>query len=180
MPAAHYLCGGVRTDDRGHTSMEGLLALGECASTGLHGADRLASNSLLEALVVPRRAADLVTIPAAAEGVVPAMDDAPLPGHAAERCAALRAQLREAMTDHVGIVRSPSGLVAARARIGAIVEEVEELWGQGRIDAQLAEVRDLAEVAWAIAVAAGAEAHSVGTHCVEDDVLDPVNEKPWE
>jgi L-aspartate oxidase len=176
MPAAHYLCGGVRTDDRGHTSMEGLLALGECASTGLHGADRLASNSLLEALVVPRRAADLVTIPAAAEGVVTAMDDAPLPGHAAARCAVLRAQLRGVMTEHVGIVRRSSGLVTARAEIGAIVEEVEELWGQGRINVQLAEVRDLAEVAWAIAVAAGAEAHSVGTHCVEEGSVGHVNE----
>jgi L-aspartate oxidase len=165
MPAAHYLCGGIRTDDRGRTVMEGLLALGECASTGLHGADRLASNSLLEALVVPRRAADMVTIPSAAEddgtnfnAVLVADDDDLL---------SLRSRLRGIMTAHLGILRTHDGMVMAWAEIGSILDELENRWGRGCIDKQLVELRDLAAVAWAIADAALREKENVGSHWVD-------------
>ena len=169
MPAAHYLCGGIRTDDRGHTGMEGLLALGECASTGLHGADRLASNSLLEALVIAKRAADhtisttVITEQhdvAAAPTITKDIDP---------RMLELRSQLRGLMTRHLGIIRTSDGMSIARTGIETILDEVDERWRSGSVDPMAIEVRDLATVAWAVADGALRERESVGTHCVEEE-----------
>jgi L-aspartate oxidase len=114
-PAAHYHMGGIASDEHGRTSLEGLWAVGECASTGLHGANRLASNSLLEALVFGARAAEDVRgqiAPQAALGTPPAPErfNAPPPPSA----------LREAMSRDVGLERDATGLSAALATIGAV------------------------------------------------------------
>jgi L-aspartate oxidase len=114
-PAAHYHMGGVSSDARGRTSLEGLWAVGECASTGLHGANRLASNSLLETLVFGARAADdvrgAITVQDA-KGTPPAPErfNAPPPPQA----------MREAMTRNVGLERDQAGLTAALATIEAV------------------------------------------------------------
>lgn len=168
MPAAHYLCGGIRTDDRGHTAMEGLLALGECASTGLHGADRLASNSLLEALVIARRAADHIMVnavmgtedhgtkvPSISRDIDPRMQE-------------LRSELSGLMTRHLGIIRTREGMNLAREAIGSMLDELDAKWRSGKVDPITIALRDMAAVAWAIADGALHEKESVGTHWVEE------------
>jgi L-aspartate oxidase len=114
-PAAHYHMGGIASDVRGRTSLEGLWAVGECASTGLHGANRLASNSLLEALVFGARAADDVKTHTAS-GTGRGLPPAPLRFTAAPPPQALR----DAMAHHVGLERDAVGLARALATIGAI------------------------------------------------------------
>jgi L-aspartate oxidase len=114
-PAAHYHMGGIASDARGRTSLEGLWAVGECASTGLHGANRLASNSLLETLVFGARAADDVRgaiVAQDAKGTPPAPErfNAPPPPQA----------MRDAMTRDVGLERDAAGLSAALATIEAV------------------------------------------------------------
>jgi L-aspartate oxidase len=114
-PAAHYHMGGIASDEHGRTALEGLWAVGECASTGLHGANRLASNSLLETLVFGARAANDVRgriAPQAAQGTPPAPErfNAPPPPRA----------LREAMSRDVGLERDAAGLSAALATIEAV------------------------------------------------------------
>jgi L-aspartate oxidase len=114
-PAAHYHMGGIGSDKHGRTSLEGLWAVGECASTGLHGANRLASNSLLETLVFGARAAEDVRghiAPQTAQGTPPAPErfNAPPPPKA----------MREAMSLHVGLERDEAGLKSALATIEAV------------------------------------------------------------
>ncbi len=114
-PAAHYHMGGIASDTRGRTSLEGFWAVGECASTGLHGANRLASNSLLEALVFGARAAEDIRN---AVSTAPARGQPPAP----ERLAATpppRA-LREAMTRHLGLERDGAGIATALDVIAAV------------------------------------------------------------
>lgn len=125
-PAEHYHMGGIATDARGRTSLAGLWAVGEVASTGLHGANRLASNSLLEAVVLgARAAADIkALIPAAKAGhfVVPKKVAAPAAADPKRRADAI-ARLRAIMTAHVGVVRNAKGLKAALAGLEVIEAE---------------------------------------------------------
>ena len=119
-PAAHYHMGGIASDERGRSSLEGLWAVGECAATGLHGANRLASNSLLEAIVFGARAADDIAAnvaPRAGRGTPPAPERfaSPAPPHV----------LREAMTRLVGLERDEEGLAQALA----IIAQVERAGG---------------------------------------------------
>lgn len=168
MPAAHYLCGGIRTDDRGHTTMKGLLALGECASTGLHGADRLASNSLLEALVIAKRAADHTIAPTSIDNAKNVMAAPEIVKKSDPWMHELRSQLRMLMTRHLGIIRTREGMALAKSSIEVILDEVNARWRSGTVDPVAIELRDLATVAWAIADGALREKQSVGTHCVEE------------
>lgn len=116
-PAAHYHMGGMVTDVWGRTTLEGLWAVGECASTGAHGANRLASNSLLEAVVFAQRIADRLRDTVAAP-VAPG-DNTPLPPVLPD---APRAQLRQLMQAHAGVVRDAAGLSLALDRVGALCE----------------------------------------------------------
>lgn len=173
MPAAHYLCGGIRTDGDGRTELPGLYALGECAATGLHGADRLASNSLLEALVIPRyaaaHAANLAIIP---EAVI---TGAVLGHYWTERSSVstrgLRERLGRTMMDRVGIVRDDAGLHAAAAELEDIKREVDLLWSGGERSVDLFELRDMVLVADAIRAQAAAEQHNAGAHWNRDHAM---------
>lgn len=170
MPAAHYLCGGIHTDDRGRTALPGLFALGECASSGLHGADRLASNSLLEALVIPKRAAQ-ATIDGGS-----AVPPAPSHIHVSDQLAKRAVEIipramsahTHAMTLNVGIVRNAQGLENALRVMNCIERQVEPIWKRRRWSVGLMDLRDLLVVGRSIAEGALHEPKSVGAHCMEE------------
>lgn len=172
MPAAHYLCGGIRTDADGRTALHGLYALGECAGSGLHGADRLASNSLLEALVIPRYAAasvmDSPWMPAPGGG-------APAGRYAlmepSGTVLGLRRELQGCMMDHVGIIRTDAGLQQAAVAIQAIQRGADRQWDAGERSIELLELRDLVRVAGAIGAQAMAETTNAGAHWNVDHVV---------
>ncbi|MBM4196848.1 MAG: L-aspartate oxidase [Gammaproteobacteria bacterium] len=151
VPAAHYTCGGVVTDLDGATDLPGLYAVGECAFTGLHGANRLASNSLLECVVFGTAAAQAIAAPGQS-------DDAParLPAWDESRVTDTDEQvvvshnwdeLRRFMWDYVGIVRTNKRLERARHRVRLLLEEIGEFYGNFRITNDLIELRNLALVA---------------------------------
>lgn len=125
LPAQHYLCGGIVVDKQGRTSVDGLLACGECSRTGLHGANRLASNSLLEALVYSHQIYTYLEsqIPIR-KAVSPSPSDKIKPINAASVVAGYRAQLHKLMLQHVGIIRKDSGLSEAANAIAQWNEEV--------------------------------------------------------
>ena len=150
-PAVHYHMGGVLTDARGRTSINGLWAIGEVASTGVHGANRLASNSLLEAVVFAARAAE--DVKAIAPRIVPpALPDAP--DHAPTTATAWsEADLRDMMSAHVGVIRTGAGLAAALAAIAQLEQA-----------APSPAYRNMATAALLIAAAAWRRPESRGGH----------------
>jgi len=163
-PVQHYMMGGVRTGLFGETELPGLYACGETACTGVHGANRLASNSLLECVVFGRRAAlhcaDLALPEAKARYAPEGGGEAELPSYADT----VRG-VRDAMSAHCGIVRDAAGLTAAIARLG----ELEWNLLNTRIEsAQAAEALNLAQVSLAIATAALARKGSAGAHYRSD------------
>jgi L-aspartate oxidase len=171
VPAAHYSCGGVVTDLNGRTNLDGLYACGETACTGVHGANRLASNSLLEALVFGHRAAlDVVSKPISFEGCrAPDFPSDDLIGDVAV-CDenALRGRLRTVMQKYVGIVRSNHRLQNAEQAIKALSEEAEGLFSDGYITAERLEMRNLLDVANLIVSSAMLRKESRGLHYTTD------------
>jgi len=168
VPAAHYMCGGVRATLAGRTSIAGLLAIGEVACTGLHGANRLASNSLLEALVGAHHAAAEVarrlraarrpmrTQPWSARGTRPALESV-LFDHNWDA-------VRRTMWDLVGIVRSDARLIVASERLNLMGREIEEDFRRLRVTPDLVELRNIALVARLIVRSARRRAESRGLH----------------
>jgi L-aspartate oxidase len=173
VPAAHYLCGGVATDLKGQTTLAGLFAVGEVACTGLHGANRLASNSLLEAVVLAHDGAAaaheeiLRSTPPA--GALPAWIDGSA-GDPDERVVLTHNwdELRRTMWDYVGIVRSTKRLQRARTRIGTLSDEVREYYWNFRVEPRLLELRNLIQVAELIIDCALQRRESRGLHFTLD------------
>ncbi|MBP51796.1 MAG: L-aspartate oxidase [Opitutae bacterium] len=173
VPAAHYSCGGIPTDLDCSTKLNGLYACGEVACTGLHGANRLASNSLLEAVVMAHRGAEAVcsflgnrknekfTLPEWVDGDVPASDERVVLSHNLE-------ELKRAMWDYVGIVRSTKRLERARARLRNLEREINEYYWNAKVDLSLLEVRNLVCVAELIVRSALKRKESRGLHYTLD------------
>ncbi len=173
VPAAHYLCGGVRTGLDGSTSLAGLYACGEVACTGLHGANRLASNSLLEAVVMAKRAAGSVSDFLDADGYrevhLPAWVDGDL-RDSDERVVLThnREELRRTLWDYVGIVRTDKRLERARTRIQNLQREIDEYYWNFKVDTGLLELRNLIQVAGLVVECALQRGESRGLHCTLD------------
>lgn len=171
VPAAHYLCGGVLTDTHGRTSVPGLYASGETACTGVHGANRLASNSLLEAVVFAHRASERmgpqlqVTRPLEPE-TLPATAGRPAPD--AALLAADREEIRNVMWDLVGIVRSDARLAEAEARLRQISLHVNGIWAESAPTSDLVELRNLIQTALLVVRCALLRKESRGLHYTLD------------
>ncbi|EJL92027.1 L-aspartate oxidase [Herbaspirillum sp. CF444] len=166
VPAAHYTCGGVVTDMSGRTDLPGLYAVGETACTGLHGANRLASNSLLECLVLGRAAAQYIERqPAAPELALPAWDESRVTNADEEVVISHNwDELRRFMWNYVSIVRTDKRLERAQHRIRLLREEIDEYYANFRITRDLLELRNLVEVASLIVNSALARKESRGLH----------------
>lgn len=169
VPAAHYSCGGVATDHRGASDVAHLYAIGEVAYTGLHGANRMASNSLLECLVYARAAARALRQPgepSPADLVVPEVTERG--GAPIEEIAQALAAMRQVMSDSAGIVRSDTGLAAGRAALRRLHGESAPLWQRHAPTPALATLRHALQLAEMLIIAAGERRESRGLHFNRD------------
>jgi len=171
-PACHYMCGGVLVDHSGRSSIQRLYACGECSSTGLHGANRLASNSLLEALVFAHRIY---------ESAINHFDDIKVPDNIPdwdERGVKLSnedilvthnvREMQKIMSDYVGIVRSDFRLERAMRRLGLLYEETESFYKQTKLSVKLCELRNLIQVSYIVVKSAMMRKESRGLHYTTD------------
>ena len=172
VPAAHYTCGGVMVDLAGRTDLPGLYAVGETAYTGLHGANRLASNSLLECLVFAKAvAADIAAQgPAKASRLTPPAWDESRVSDSDEQVVLTHnwTELRGFMWDYVGIVRTDKRLQRAQHRLDLLKREIHEYYARHRLSADLIELRNLVHVAALIVRSAMRRKESRGLHYTLD------------
>jgi L-aspartate oxidase len=168
VPAAHYTCGGIKVDEHGRSSIQNLYASGECSSTGLHGANRLASNSLLESLVFSHRASVN-----AIEAMKHISLNQEIPDWNAEGMVlneemvlitqSLR-ELQSIMSSYVGIVRSNLRLQRALDRLELLYRETEDLYSKSILTAPLCELRNLINIGYLIIKAASRRTENRGLH----------------
>ncbi len=171
VPAAHYQCGGIKTDLHGRTSLPGLYAIGETACTGLHGANRLASNSLLEALVMAHRAEaytrkknqqqDPITLPSWHSGDAQDVDEGVVIHHNWD-------EIRRLMWDYMGIVRTNKRLQRAATRLKNLEIEIQDFYWNFKISADLLELRNLVTTATLMVRSAMSRKESRGLHYTRD------------
>jgi L-aspartate oxidase len=167
-PAAHYSCGGIKTDEWGRSSITNLYACGECASTGLHGANRLASNSLLEAMVFAHRCYVDAANRIDTLKPLPEIPDWNATGTKDPKEMILITQslkeLQQVMSDYVGIVRNTIRLQRAMKRIDLLFEETEGLYKTSSVSTQLLELRNMITVGYLITKGASFRKESRGLH----------------
>jgi L-aspartate oxidase len=170
VPAAHYCCGGVQTDGFGRTAIDGLLAAGEVAHTGLHGANRLASNSLLEGLVFAHRAAE-ISPEVLAQGRTDFTPEVPdwklgfaIPGDQNVLVAHAWDEIRQLMWNYVGIARSNKRLIRAQRRLDVLYHEIKEDYWSYHLTPDLIELRNICTVAQLIVECALIRKESRGLH----------------
>lgn len=186
VPAAHYLCGGVKVDHYGQSSVKGLICLGETSCTGLHGGNRLASNSLLEAVVYSKRAADkckenmdslrgfrLPEVDKWKAGEAVPLDEEILINHDWD-------QIRRIMWNYVGIVRSDKRLLLAKDKLDHISNEIENHYKEFFVTDNMVELRNISFVAQMIIAAALRRKESRGLHYMKDyPTMDDCQAKPF-
>ena len=181
VPAAHFTCGGVITDTLGRTDLDGLYAVGEVTSTGLHGANRLASNSLLECLVFGRSASEDIRTriqETAMPGELHPWDESRVTDSDEEVVVSHNwDELRRFMWDYVGIVRTDKRLQRAKHRVDLLSREIAEYYGNFRVTNDLLELRNLVQVADLIIQSALLRKESRGLHYTRD-YPEPDNSKP--
>ena len=167
-PAAHYSCGGIKTDEWGRSSIRNLYACGECSSTGLHGANRLASNSLLEAMVFAHRCYVDAVSKLDSYKQLPVIPDWNASGTSEPKEMILITQslkeLQQVMSDYVGIVRNNIRLHRAMKRIDLLFEETEGLYQATTVSPQLLELRNMITVGYLITKGASFRKESRGLH----------------
>ena len=172
VPAAHYTCGGVLVDQHGRTDVPGLYAIGETSFTGLHGANRMASNSLLECFVYARSAAnDIITqLPDIAQPQdLPSWDASQVTDSDEDVIIAHNwDELRRFMWDYVGIVRTNKRLQRAQHRVRLLLDEIDEFYSNYKVSRDLIELRNLAQVAELMIASAMARKESRGLHYTLD------------
>ncbi len=172
VPAAHYLCGGIKVNKKGRTSIQNLYAAGEATSTGLHGANRLASNSLLEALVYAERAARF-SIPKISDikinyNIPPWNDEGTV--HLEEMVLITQEikELKQIMSSYVGIVRSDLRLERALKRLEIIYRETEDLFDRSKVSREICELRNAVSVSYLVIKMAKHRKESRGLHFTSD------------
>ncbi len=172
VPAAHYTCGGVHIDMAARTDLNRLYAIGECAHTGLHGANRMASNSLLECLVMGNAAAEDILAnkdEMGAPAFVRTWDESKVTDSDEEVVVSHNwNELRRFMWDYVGIVRTDKRLARAKRRVDLLAGEIQEYYGNFRVTADLLELRNLVTVADLIVRSAQMRKESRGLHFTAD------------
>ena len=181
VPSAHYLCGGIATGIDGSTGVAGLYAIGETAATGLHGANRLASNSLLECIVVARNAAARASDGAAEAPAadIPSWDASRVgPAHEEIMVAHNWDEIRRMMWNYVGIVRSDERLDRARRRLAVIAEEIGEHYRRFVVSSDFVELRNLLLCAQLIIRSASERRESRGLHYSQDCPAQLPNPRP--
>ncbi|MDT8989472.1 L-aspartate oxidase [Curvibacter sp. APW13] len=180
VPAAHYTCGGVVADLAGRTDIAGLYAVGETACSGLHGANRLASNSLVECMVFAKAAVEAIGQGApATQAVLPAWDDSRVTD--SDETVVISHnwdELRRFMWDYVGIVRTNKRLERAAHRIALLQGEIQEYYAHFHVSRDLLELRNLVQVADLIVRSAQSRHESRGLHFSRDYPLPDPNSKP--
>jgi len=158
VPAAHYSCGGISVDENSKTTLDGLYSIGECSYTGLHGANRLASNSLLESIVFSHRAA-LKSIQDLKEVNLPLSFYATIPNWKGQHFSkdnqqeithTLSEQLRKIMSEQVGIFKTTDGLFAAQKIIKDLYFAVVDLYNSNKLSPQICELRNMVSVAYVL------------------------------
>ena len=156
LPAAHYFCGGIDVDENGQSSLSALYAIGECSHTGLHGANRLASNSLLEALVYAARAAEHAA-EALRKNILPTsfFDGVPdwlgtedVSNERIAQISLLRSDLQQIMSAHVGIIKSGDSLGLAEKALQDVYAFTAALYQKNKLTPQLTTLRNLVSVAY--------------------------------
>ena len=176
VPAQHYMCGGVRVNEHGQTNINFLYAAGECACTGLHGANRLASNSLLEAIVFGDRAYqktienyEAAQIP---ENIPEWNDDKTTHPEELVLVSEITRELESIMSNYVGIVRTNRRLARAMGRLELIYKEHEEMYRQSKVSLPISELRNMIEVSYLIIKMAMARRENVGLHYNSDNATE--------
>lgn len=156
IPAAHYSCGGIKVDQNSSTTLKGLYAIGECSHTGLHGANRLASNSLLESIVFSHRAAiktcvDLENNPLEKDFYLKVPDwkgQRYTSTNPAKQTQDLRKQLCKIMSEEVGIFKTTKGLINAQKQVKQLYFDIVQLYNNNKLSPQICELRNMVSVAY--------------------------------